>query len=574
MKIKNILLSVSALLLMIACSTEVPQKLIAVNLVGFQPDDVKQALLVNTYADEFKILRLDTREVVFRDSVGRVRRPDLATGDQVSVLDFSNLKTRGEYIIQVTGRNGETVESGSFRISENIYMQLATTSLQSFYYHRCGTTVKNHNVWGHQECHVDDAEFFSDPTRKIDVAGGWHNAGGYNKFSVNTAFSVGLLLYLYEGNPDAFYDGQTEIPESSNGIPDILDEASWALNWLLKMQDTTGGIYHKVAQTTWNGDILPGEDRFEPRYVFEISSTATADFAAVAAMGARIFAEYDPVLSNKLSEASLKAWEYLEMSPVIQPLGGFVNPPGVEGGEYWDKSDTDERQWAAIELYKLTKDERYLDFFVSRFDPLRGERFPVLGWQNVQILAHHSFLQTDIPAKYNRIKSELLEFLLMNANSALRKQENNNYLNLNSHIEYYYGSNSVGLGYAYELLQIYTITGEERYKKAALDQVHFVLGRNPLGISMVTGTGSYSAQHPYHQLSKMGMYTKPIPGMLVGGPNNSTHLRKYYIYQVISEYPAKNYEDTYQNYLVNEVSINFTAVFLYAVGMNLQPPNI
>lgn len=573
-KFNRVLLPASMLLLIIACTTESPQQLIVVNLVGFHPDQVKQALLVNTFADEFDILRLDTMEVVYSGSVGREKSADLATGDWVSILDFTDFKTRGEYFIQVADKNRKLLQSGSFRISDDVYREIAQTSLQSFYYQRCGTSVQKHKLWSHNICHKDDARFYYDPSIKIDVTGGWHSAGSYNKSSVNTAFSCGLLLYLYEANPEAFYDGQLKIPEASNGIPDILDEASWGLRWLLKMQNHDGGVFHKVAQKDWDGESLPGEDHSQSRYIFEISTTATAGFSAVTAIGARLLEEFDPVFSKQLADASIKAWEYLKRNPVVQPLGGFVNPPGVQGGAFWDNKDTDERQWASIELYKLTHDETLLEDFSKNFNPQRGERLPVLSWQNVQMFALYSFLNTEMPEKYNRFQTELLDFLILNANAVLRKQADNNYKNLIGHTEYYYGSNSVGLGYAYELIQIYKVTGEKKYQQAALDQLHFVLGRNPLGISMVTGVGSRSVQYPYHELSKFDDSKEPIPGMLVGGPNNNTHLRRYYIYRVISEYPAKNYEDTYENYLVNEVAINFTAVFLYAAGINIAPPNI
>lgn len=571
---KKGLLPISVLLLMIACTTETPRQLIAVNLVGFHPDQEKHAILANTFADIFEILQFDTREVVYSDSVGRETPADLATGDWVSVLDFTDFKDRGEFFIQVVDKNGQILQSGSFRISDDVFIETARISLQSFYYQRCGTAVQNHEYWSHRACHRQDAKFFYDPNLKKDVTEGWHSAGGYNKSSVSTAFSTAMLFYLYEANPDAFYDGQLEIPEASNGIPDILDEARWGLNWLLKMQNHNGGVFHKVAQKDWGGESLPEEDYSQSRYIFEISSTATADFSAVTAIGARILEEFDPEFSKQLAEASIKAWEYLERNPVVQPLGGFINPPGVQGGQFWDNNDTDERQWASIELYKLVRDESLLEYFSKKFNPLRGERLPVLGWQNVHVLGYYSFLNTQIPEKYQGVQIEVLDFLISNANSILRKQEENNYKNLIGHTQYYYGSNSVGLGYAYELIQLYRLTGEKRYQQAAHDQLHFILGRNPFAISMVTGIGSRTVQAPYHVLSKMDSSETPIPGMMVGGPNNNSHLRRYYIYRVISEYPAKNYEDTYENYLVNEVAINFTAIFLYAVGINIIPPNI
>lgn len=572
MKINQFLLIAGLFVLMIACKYESYHTFIAVNLAGYNTGQLKQALLVNSDGDEFEILRQDNSEVVFRGMIGAEKQPDIATGDRVAVLDFTGLEAEGEYVIRIIGSNVPL--SDAFKITTDLYRELTTVSLQSFYYHRCGVKVKNDEPWGYEVCHTDDAGFYSDPGRKRDGTGGWHDAGDYNKFSVNTAFSVALLLYLYESNPGPFYDGQLSIPESANGIPDILDEAKWALQWLLKMQDSHGGIFHKVSQKQWTGEVLPNEDP-ETRYIFEISSTATADFAAVAAIGARVFDSYDPDFSRELAAASMNAWDYLEYYPVIQPLGGFKNPPDVYGGEYGDSSDTDERLWAAIELFKLSKEERFINYFIRHYDPIRTHGgLPVLSWKNVHSLAYYSFLSSRVPDKYLRIQNEVKEDLLRNADHILRKQERNNYMNLLSHTEYYWGSNSVGLGYAFELIQAYKLTAEEKYDRAALDQLHYVLGRNPFGISMVTGLGSQSVRNPYHQLSKLGGFKNPVPGMLVGGPNNHSHLRKYYRSMVISTYPGKNYEDQFHNYFVNEVAINFTAVFLYVAGNYvLDPPS-
>jgi endoglucanase len=128
--------------------------------------------------------------------------------------------------------------------------------------------------------------------------------------------------------------------------------------------------------------------------------------------------------------------------------------------------------------------------------------------------------------------------------------------------EFYWGSNSVALGYAFELVQAYEFSGMLSYKWTALDQLHYILGRNPFGISYVTGVGYNSARNPYHQFSIRLNHREPVPGMVVGGPNSSSRLdgRK------LSEYPAKAYEDREKNYMVNETAINYTAPFIYLAG--------
>ncbi|MEX2573335.1 MAG: glycoside hydrolase family 9 protein, partial [Balneolaceae bacterium] len=111
---------------------------------------------------------------------------------------------------------------------------------------------------------------------------------------------------------------------------------------------------------------------------------------------------------------------------------------------------------------------------------------------------------------------------------------------------------------------------DQTYRNSALDQLHYVLGRNPFDKSQVTGVGTRSVQDPYHQLSKKDGYDEPVPGMLVGGPNNHLLLED----REISPYPGKNYEDRFRNYLVNEVAINFTAVLAYVAGSFVQPDEL
>lgn len=120
----------------------------------------------------------------------------------------------------------------------------------------------------------------------------------------------------------------------------------------------------------------------------------------------------------------------------------------------------------------------------------------------------------------------------------------------------------------------YIIRVVDKDGNGTLDQLHYILGRNPFGISLVTGAGSQSAQHPYHQFSKMGGFKEPVPGLVVGGPNNHVPLEKIFLGPGPVKYPGKNYEDQFENYLVNEVAINFTAVFLFVAGSHVVPPNI
>jgi endoglucanase len=374
------------------------------------------------------------------------------------------------------------------------------------------------------------------------------------------------LLYLYEIHPQIFTDNQLNIPESDNGSPDLLDEVRWALGWLMKMQNDEGGVFHKVSQKHWVGEFLPQNDP-EVRYIFEVTTNSTAAFTAVAALGAQLFAPFETDFADQLAKAAFRGWQYLQEHPEIQPSGGFENPPGVTGGEYADDHDEDVRLWAAIELYKLTQDEKYLEYFTRTLADYKINNLPPLSWKNFEALGLSAFLKADLPPEYQEEQQQIYKLFTEQAKRLLKLHKANNYRHLLKPNEFYWGSNSVNLAYAFVLIQLYEQTGNQQYYKAALDQLHYTLGRNPLDVSYVTGIGNSSVQNPYHQFSEKLGAEKPVPGMLVGGPNNHLDLRGH----DISDYPAKSYEDRFKNYLVNEPAINYTAIFAYVAGYFASP---
>ncbi|MEX2346720.1 MAG: glycoside hydrolase family 9 protein [Balneolaceae bacterium] len=554
--------TVSVVLLAIilaACSQQAPDAFIAVNLVGYNTDDPKHALLVNRQAAEFEITNEDGSEIYYSGSIEEVFMPDAVTGDTTSLIDFSDFKSEGEFMIRVNA--SPEIPPQKVTIGSNVYEDTSLTAIQSYYYHRCGTPVQNEKPWNHNGCHINDAPFYDDHDQHRDVTGGWHDAGDYGKFSINTSLSSGLLLYLYEMRPERFTDSQLDIPEAGNGIPDLLDEVKWALDWLLKMQNENGGIFHKVVQKEWIGEFLPEDDPGQ-RYIFEITSTSTAGFAAVAALGAQLYKNDAPVFSDKLEEAALNAWQFLQQEPDIVPAGGFQNPPDVAGGEYGDSYDRDERLWASIELYKLTGDESYLIFFINVYPELLHGEIPPLSWRNFHAMALSAFLNSEVPELYKPHQDIIQSALMEHAERLLQQTHENNYQTLLKHEEYYWGSASVNLGYAYLLIQLYEKTGDSKYYEKALDQLHYTLGRNPFNHTFLTGMGEASVQNPYHQFSMELNATGPVPGMMVGGPNN--HLPEHE--DKISSYPGKSYQDDEKNFRVNETAINFTAIFVFVAG--------
>ncbi|MBI3110171.1 MAG: glycoside hydrolase family 9 protein [Ignavibacteriales bacterium] len=530
---------------------------ILLNQAGYRPGDRKIAFIRTVPGDEFEVMNLATNKPILNGKVGALGINDRNTGDSMHEIDFSSLKSPGRYQLRI---RETSMVSPEFVVAADVYDVATLASIESFYYQRCGTEMDNGTPWRHPPCHTADAVFFDKPSEHMDVTGGWHDAGDYGKFVATAAVSAACLLSLHELHPSKFVDGQLSIPEAGNRIPDLLDEVRWELEWLLKMQRRDGGVHHKVSTKKWTGEYLPDRDP-DQRYIFGVSSAATGAFAAVMAQAARIYDHFDPPFAQRLLRSSIHAWKFLEANPSIVPSGGFRNPPGVEGGEYGDTKDEDERLWGAAELYRTTGSLEYHRYFLTRFKQLGGMTYTV-SWQNVQNFAYYSYMMGPREALDNDARAFIVATLTRYADRLLGRIEENGYRHVLGAEEYYWGSNSVALGYALDLIQAFRILGSARYREGALDQLHYILGRNPFDQTFITGVGDRPVKHPYHQFSMMLRAGSPVPGLIVGGANKNGRLRG----KVLSGFPGKCYEDNGKNYYVNEVAINYTAPFTYVAG--------
>jgi endoglucanase len=533
------------------------QSSILIDQLGYRPGDPKLAFTKDVKGGVFTVTNLAANQTAYEGKISPLGTTDESTSDTVYTLDFTNVTKPGRYQITMPGTD---VSSNVFRVDDSVYNSCFSTSMGSYYYQRCAATINNGTQWQHPACHLNDAVFFDNPSAHRDVVGGWHDAGDYGKFIPTSSVTLGFLLTLYELQPDKFTDNQANIPECNDAIPDILDEARFELKWMLKMQREDGGVFHKVSTKKWTGEHLPQKDH-DIRYIFGVSSCATASFAAVTAQGARIFERWDKPFATSLLGASMEAWKFLMEHPDNLPEGGFKNPPGVEGGEYGDTQDADERLWASSELLRTTGFAKYGQYFLANYRKLEGINSPV-SWTSVKNFAYYSYLRLPSTKVDPQIKIFIMTTLGTFADNLLRRIEQNGYRYILDTDEYYWGSNSIAAGYTFDLIQIFELTKQRRYLNAALDQMHYLLGRNTFDLSFVTGVGTNPVQHPYHQLSMMLKMPQPVPGFLVGGANKNSNLHG----KKISDIPGKCYEDNEKNYFVNEVAINYTAPLVFLSG--------
>ncbi|MFZ0454100.1 MAG: glycoside hydrolase family 9 protein [Ignavibacteriaceae bacterium] len=537
---------------------------VRINQVGYSADQQKLAYLIQP-ADSFYIVNSSTKLIQFRGKLEDSGFKDGAVGFEIYYGDFSSFTEPGNYEIQTN--DGQI--SYPFEISANPFTDVYKETLKGFYYQRCGTALlaSNAGSYAHPACHLNDANFEASTglAGYQPETGGWHDAGDYGKYVVNAGITVGTLLMGYEMFPDNFKLDDLNIPESGNSTPDLLDEVKYELDWLLKMQDSTdGGIFFKVTPKNFSGFIMPNNDN-STRYIYQKSSTATGDFAAVMAMAARIYPSFDTVFASKCLNAAKEAWNYLQTNSTIVPTGGFHNPSGTNTGEYGDGNDSDERLWAASELFITTGDSVYESYFSSHYQNF-GLINSTMGWGYVAPLAHIDYLVSKQPKADSTIKSKLKTGLINYCTSLYNVSKKSGFNAAMSTGDYYWGSNSVALNRAVIFIYGYQLSDNINFYNAALDQFNYILGCNIKGISFVTGLGTEYPMHPHHRPSASDGVAAPVPGLVVGGPDKGLDDAVLQAMYTTSTPPAFCYADDQGSYASNEIAINWNAPLVFVAG--------
>ncbi len=382
---------------------------------------------------------------------------------------------------------------------------------------------------------------------KLDVSGGWHDAGDYGRYVVPGAKAAADLMLAYQLNPGAFAN-----PLSST-IPVIVDEIRYELEWLLKMQDAaSGGVYHKVTTKAFEGEVMP-EEVTEELVLAPISTNATGTFAAVMAMASALYQPYDAAFSKKCLAAAEKAWSYTPKNP----SNTFTNPEDILTGEYGDLTTKDERFWAAAELLKATGKKEYNDYIVSAFKELIPSG---LGWASVGSYGTYAYLTTASDKVDGTLAAKLKNDLLKEAKKLLALSDYDGY-HISLGRSYPWGSNMSVANNAMLLLIANLIEPDAAYSQSAADHLNYLFGVNCLSYSYVTGFGTQSPNNTHHRPSMAIGQT--LPGMLVGGPNSN--LEDPYARAVLEGLPpAQCYADNTQSYSTNEITIywNSPLVFL------------
>jgi len=550
-------------LLIAACGVQTPAQTVSVDQAGYIPTMPKFAF-VSSAVDTFRVVEAASLNERYKGPLILWKSSDPSTGKTVRRGDFTSFQEPGTYRVIVAP--GDTSES--FGIGDTIDAGVYRKALKGFYFQRCGMPLlaPYAGVYVHAACHMADGVFHAttDSTGSRNTTGGWHDAGDYGKYVVNAGVTVGTMLMAYEYFPAKFGQDDLGIPESGNGVPDLLDEVRFELDWLLKMQRSDGGVYFKLTRATFEGFIMPQNDAGAgaTRYLYQVSSVATGDFAAMMARAARIYRPFDSSYAASCLNAALLAWSYLSNHPSIVPVGGFKNPAGTSTGEYGDGSDADERLWAAAELFETTGGADYQN--VYELNATGGSFGSAMAWPNVRAMADITYLKSTQGSASDAICDQLKGSLNAYCASAVSKRNSSGYQVVLQ--TYSWGSNSDALNAAILLIVGYETLGTLAYRDAAADQLHYVLGANGLRHSYLTGVGKKSTKHPHHRPSESDGIAAPVPGLLSGGPNQYLNDPALVARFTGSTPPALCFLDTMPSYASNEIAINWNAPLVFVAG--------
>ena len=482
------------------------------------------------------------------------------------IVDLGQLTATGRYHISVSKQQCDLV------VAERPYQAIAKASLRLFYLIRSGVAIEMGGEYnrplGHPDTHVlvhpSAATELRPAGTVISSPYGWYDAGDYNKYVVNSAFSIGLMLAAYEQQRDYFASLDTNIPESGNTTPDLLDEMAFNLRWLFTMQDPyDGGVYHKLTTPNFEGFVMPYQCR-QQRYVVAKSVTATLDFAAVMADAARLFEPFQadyPGFAAQAAAMAERAYQWAKDHPTAFYRQEQLRDPAVTTGTYGDGRAGDEFFWAATALYRLTGRQQYLEDALSH----RPERFTLPSWNNVASLGVFEWLA--MSGKHLKVEDaefiQALKTMLFDyCEAAISDVGASSFQSPYGNSPRDFGWGCLGekcCGQAFTFLYADCLTASDHYRRYALQNADYLLGRNATGYCYVTGFGDRSPQHPHHRPSASDNVDAPFPGMLVGGPNPGQQDKRELPVPYPSNCPDESYLDHVESYASNEIAINWNA---------------
>jgi len=555
---------------------------IRINQLGYRTNDIKIAVftgLGNEDLKSFSVTEAGSGKMVLEKNEIAGTKP-LAPFNSCFRLNFSELTEPGTYRIEA----GNAV-SPDFRISDNVYDGTADFLLTYMRQQRCGF-----NPWLNDSCHTHDGYVIyggKDDSLHIDVTGGWHDAADYLQYVATSANATYQMLFAFSENPSSFSDNYlaTGLP-GKDGIADVLNESRWGLDWLLKMNPAPGEMYNQIADDRDHiGFRFPNTDTAyygkgseRPVYrctgkeqgLFRYKNRATGiastagKFASAFARGAMVYKPLDPEFSELLAEKAVSAFDYGLENP-----GACQTAPGTAPYFYEEDNWVDDMELAAIELYKITSDQKYLDHAVEF-----GRKEPVTPWIGADTARHYQwypFVNMGHPGIASRtdqtpVKEEFLGNMREGLHRIKTRGEKNPFL---IGVPFIWCSNNLVAATLTQADLYSRISGDMSFRELEAAHRDWLFGCNPWGTSMIVGLPA-KGDYPENTHSSYVIKGEQVPGGLVDGPVYSTIFNglKYIYLSEEDEYAGFQtslavYHDDYADYSTNECTMDGSACLVY-----------
>lgn len=596
MKMRARPLAILFMLIGVYACTSLPRKQgaqawIRINQLGYVPNGNKVAVLGlkgNQAGERFELVSQRGNKVVYTGPLGDAYGA-YGPFDESYRLDFSRFTDTGTYYL----RTGNT-RSPSFRIAPDVYKGAADFALR---YMRQQRTL--FNPYLKDSCHTHDGftlyaskAGLPDSTR-IEVGGGWHDASDYLQYATTSANATYHLLAAYRDFPGVFGDQQQANGlDGKNGIADVLDEAKWGLDWLLKMHPEPQLLFNQIADDRDHAGIrMPGEDPFygrgyeRPVYFIDgepqqrgkfmnnttgTSSTA-AKFTSAFNLGSMLFGEVDNSYASKLRHKAVSAYAFAKIKPgATQTVS--VKSPYIYAEENW----VDDMELAAATNWQVTGEAR---FAKEALHYARQEK--ITPWLESDTAAHYQWYPFINLGHYELAKQlrgedqqEIISYYREGIEKVWARARKNAFFR---GVPFIWCSNNLTVSFAIQCLWYKELTGDGSF--AELEQANFdwLFGCNPWGTSMVYGLPAHgdTPSDPHSAFTHLGNY--PVDGGLVDGPVYGNIYNSLIGIKLVNPdaYAAFQsdlavYHDDYGDYSTNEPTMDGTASLVYLLAAKEQ----
>lgn len=575
-----------------------------VNRVGYLENDVKIAVYLG---DE----PIESLDFVFEGPDGKFEADSIVVcapwspKKEAARIYFSSAKTKGDYRLTAFAEDSTKVKETTFYVGDDAYSRYNLNEMPLYYLRqqRCG-----YNPVHDETCHLHDGRLVLAGERDgeyVDVTGGWHDASDYLQYLPTSATTVYQLLFAYQQNPEIWRDDfDAAGRQGSNGIPDILDEAKWGLDWMIKMNPEKGLYLNQIADdrdhryagipSGDNVDYGWGEGQERPVYPcsgnpyglgkYKNESTglasSVAKFSSAFGLGAEVFAPYNEEYARDLFNRSIEAYDVAKANP-----GACQTAPCVSPYYYEEDNWADDMELAAVHILKnKLKDKNSDDVLLyARMEPVT----PWMGadtanhyqWYPFINLGHFQFA-SDTDNKDEA--KEIVSFMREGVSKVAERGKKNVFLN---GIPFIWCSNNLAVAFVTQAMLYRELTGDESFRVAETMVRDWLFGLNPWDQIMIILPHEIgpSPHDPHSALSDLTVNGKPgrdaLWGGLVDGPIytekfNSlwgVHLRNHDPYESLQN-PTVVYHDDYSDYSTNEPTMDGTASLAFLLGRLVSTP--